>query len=115
MAGSNSCPPIKYFKENGCVILHKCTTIRHTKPCHRPGVYETAETYLKGPILESISSTAVMTTGSKASGETVSIPRLSRTTYKYMTCPDIVTNRVVMGNGRPFPSLFVEPVWPPLG
>ena len=22
---------IKYFKSNGCVVLHKCTTIRHAK------------------------------------------------------------------------------------
>jgi hypothetical protein len=22
---------IKYFKDNGCIVLHKCTTIRHAK------------------------------------------------------------------------------------
>lgn len=26
-------PLIKYFKENGCVVIHKCTTIRHAKVC----------------------------------------------------------------------------------
>ncbi|KAF8499926.1 inosine monophosphate dehydrogenase [Gautieria morchelliformis] len=30
-AGSNPGPLIKYFKENGCIVLHKCTTIRHAK------------------------------------------------------------------------------------
>ena len=27
----------------------------------------------------------------------------------YTTCKDIVANCVVVGNGRPFPALFVEP------
>jgi len=26
-------PLIKYFKEQGCIVLHKCTTIRHAKVC----------------------------------------------------------------------------------
>lgn len=30
-AGSNPGPLIKYFKENGCIVIHKCTTIRHAK------------------------------------------------------------------------------------
>jgi hypothetical protein len=30
----------------------------------------------------------------------------------YTTCSDIVANCVVVGNGRPFPALFVEPSMP---
>ncbi|KAJ3564565.1 hypothetical protein NP233_g8214 [Leucocoprinus birnbaumii] len=30
-AGNNPGPLIKYFKENGCIVIHKCTTIRHAK------------------------------------------------------------------------------------
>ncbi|KDQ09013.1 hypothetical protein BOTBODRAFT_117709 [Botryobasidium botryosum FD-172 SS1] len=37
-AGNNPGPLIKYFKENGCTVLHKCTTIRHAKSAARMGV-----------------------------------------------------------------------------
>jgi len=37
-AGSNPGALIKYFKTNGCVVLHKCTTIRHAKTAMRHGV-----------------------------------------------------------------------------
>ena len=30
-AGNNPGSLIKYFKENGCIVIHKCTTIRHAK------------------------------------------------------------------------------------
>jgi len=29
---------IQYFKDNGCIILHKCTTIRHAKSAEKHGV-----------------------------------------------------------------------------
>ncbi|XP_006462737.1 hypothetical protein AGABI2DRAFT_224327 [Agaricus bisporus var. bisporus H97] len=37
-AGNNPGPLIKYFKENGCIVIHKCTTIRHAKSSERLGV-----------------------------------------------------------------------------
>ncbi|KAF4617704.1 hypothetical protein D9613_005816 [Agrocybe pediades] len=37
-AGNNPGPLIKYFKNNGCVVIHKCTTIRHAKSAERLGV-----------------------------------------------------------------------------
>ncbi|KAF9454713.1 2-nitropropane dioxygenase [Macrolepiota fuliginosa MF-IS2] len=37
-AGNNPGPLIKYFKENGCIVVHKCTTIRHAKSAERLGV-----------------------------------------------------------------------------
>ncbi|KAF5382420.1 hypothetical protein D9615_002979 [Tricholomella constricta] len=37
-AGNNPGPLIKYFKSQGCVVLHKCTTIRHAKSAERLGV-----------------------------------------------------------------------------
>lgn len=30
-AGNNPGSLIKYFKDNGCIVIHKCTTIRHAK------------------------------------------------------------------------------------
>ncbi|KAF9778004.1 2-nitropropane dioxygenase, partial [Thelephora terrestris] len=30
-AGNNPAPFIKFSKQNGCVVIHKCTTIRHAK------------------------------------------------------------------------------------
>ncbi|KAF9468594.1 hypothetical protein BDZ94DRAFT_1279680 [Collybia nuda] len=37
-AGNNPGPLIKFFKSNGCIVLHKCTTIRHAKSAERLGV-----------------------------------------------------------------------------
>ncbi|KIM89308.1 hypothetical protein PILCRDRAFT_220079 [Piloderma croceum F 1598] len=37
-AGNNPGPLIKYFKANNCIVLHKCTTIRHAKSAQRMGV-----------------------------------------------------------------------------
>jgi len=37
-AGNNPGPLIKYFKANDCIVLHKCTTIRHAKSAQRMGV-----------------------------------------------------------------------------
>ncbi|KAJ8080618.1 hypothetical protein PM082_017452 [Marasmius tenuissimus] len=37
-AGNNPGPLIKFFKSQGCVVLHKCTTIRHAKSAERLGV-----------------------------------------------------------------------------
>ncbi|KAJ3519274.1 hypothetical protein NMY22_g13285 [Coprinellus aureogranulatus] len=37
-AGNNPGPLIKYFKENNCIVIHKCTTIRHAKSAERHGV-----------------------------------------------------------------------------
>jgi len=37
-AGNNPGPLIKYFKDNGCIVIHKCTTIRHAKSAERMGV-----------------------------------------------------------------------------
>jgi len=37
-AGNNPGPLIKYFKSNGCIVVHKCTTIRHAKSAERLGV-----------------------------------------------------------------------------
>ncbi|KAG5716732.1 Nitronate monooxygenase [Termitomyces sp. T112] len=37
-AGNNPGPLIKFFKSNGCIVLHKCTTIRHAKSAERHGV-----------------------------------------------------------------------------
>jgi NAD(P)H-dependent flavin oxidoreductase YrpB (nitropropane dioxygenase family) len=28
-AGNNPGPLIKYFKSQGCIVMHKCTTVRH--------------------------------------------------------------------------------------
>ncbi|KAG8750154.1 hypothetical protein FRC12_013046, partial [Ceratobasidium sp. 428] len=30
-AGNNPGPLIKFFKSQGCIVIHKCTTIRHAK------------------------------------------------------------------------------------
>ncbi|KAL0578619.1 hypothetical protein V5O48_003362 [Marasmius crinis-equi] len=37
-AGNNPGPLIKFFKSKGCIVLHKCTTIRHAKSAERLGV-----------------------------------------------------------------------------
>ncbi|KAF8644516.1 hypothetical protein AX16_008393 [Volvariella volvacea WC 439] len=37
-AGNNPGPLIKFFKSNGCIVIHKCTTIRHAKSAERHGV-----------------------------------------------------------------------------
>ncbi|KAI0682742.1 inosine monophosphate dehydrogenase [Cerioporus squamosus] len=37
-AGNNPGPLIKFFKSNGCVVIHKCTTVRHAKSAERLGV-----------------------------------------------------------------------------
>jgi NAD(P)H-dependent flavin oxidoreductase YrpB (nitropropane dioxygenase family) len=37
-AGNNPGPLIKFFKSNGCLVIHKCTTIRHAKSAERLGV-----------------------------------------------------------------------------
>ncbi|KAF9478200.1 inosine monophosphate dehydrogenase [Pholiota conissans] len=37
-AGNNPGPLIKYFKSQGCIVVHKCTTIRHAKSAERLGV-----------------------------------------------------------------------------
>ncbi|KAJ3010066.1 hypothetical protein NUW54_g2598 [Trametes sanguinea] len=37
-AGNNPGPLIKYFKSQGCIVIHKCTTIRHAKSAERLGV-----------------------------------------------------------------------------
>jgi len=37
-AGNNPAPFIKFFKENGCIVIHKCTSIRHAKSAERMGV-----------------------------------------------------------------------------
>jgi len=37
-AGNNPGPLIKYFKDNNCTVIHKCTTIRHAKSAQKMGV-----------------------------------------------------------------------------
>ncbi|KAL9711024.1 hypothetical protein Ac2012v2_005564 [Leucoagaricus gongylophorus] len=37
-AGNNPAPLIKYLKQNNCIVIHKCTTIRHAKSAERHGV-----------------------------------------------------------------------------
>ncbi|THH11032.1 hypothetical protein EW145_g938 [Phellinidium pouzarii] len=37
-AGSNPGKLVNYLKENGCTVIHKCTTIRHAKSASRHGV-----------------------------------------------------------------------------
>lgn len=37
-AGNNPGPLIKFFKSEGCFVIHKCTTIRHAKSATRMGV-----------------------------------------------------------------------------
>ncbi|TFK74780.1 inosine monophosphate dehydrogenase [Pluteus cervinus] len=37
-AGNNPGPLIKFFKSQGCIVVHKCTTIRHAKSAERLGV-----------------------------------------------------------------------------
>ncbi|KAH9917649.1 putative 2-Nitropropane dioxygenase [Epithele typhae] len=37
-AGNNPGPLIKFFKSQGCIVIHKCTTIRHAKSAERMGV-----------------------------------------------------------------------------
>ncbi|ETW81768.1 hypothetical protein HETIRDRAFT_440070 [Heterobasidion irregulare TC 32-1] len=37
-AGNNPGPLIKYFKSQGCIVIHKCTTIRHAKSAAKLGV-----------------------------------------------------------------------------
>ncbi|ESK94989.1 2-nitropropane dioxygenase [Moniliophthora roreri MCA 2997] len=37
-AGNNPGPLIKFFKSQGCIVLHKCTTIRHAKSAQKLGV-----------------------------------------------------------------------------
>ncbi|KAK0244308.1 hypothetical protein EDD85DRAFT_193510 [Armillaria nabsnona] len=37
-AGNNPGPLIKFFKSEDCVVLHKCTTIRHAKSAQKMGV-----------------------------------------------------------------------------
>ncbi|KAF8485538.1 hypothetical protein JB92DRAFT_2836839 [Gautieria morchelliformis] len=83
--------------------------ISPSPPCARPTAAGAAATYSKSPSPASISSAAVTTTGSKASGANVSIPsERAIEDNVYTTCADIVANCVVVGNGRPYPALFVE-------
>ncbi|OCH89235.1 inosine monophosphate dehydrogenase [Obba rivulosa] len=37
-AGNNPGPVINFFKSNGCIVIHKCTTIRHAKSAAKLGV-----------------------------------------------------------------------------
>ncbi|KAF8631794.1 hypothetical protein AX17_005009 [Amanita inopinata Kibby_2008] len=37
-AGNNPGPLIKFFKSSDCIVIHKCTTIRHAKSAERMGV-----------------------------------------------------------------------------
>ncbi|KAJ7858049.1 hypothetical protein B0H14DRAFT_2351921, partial [Mycena olivaceomarginata] len=37
-AGNSPGELIKYFKSNGCVVIHKCTTIRHAQSAAKLGV-----------------------------------------------------------------------------
>ncbi|KAL4080869.1 hypothetical protein J3A83DRAFT_4083945 [Scleroderma citrinum] len=37
-AGNNPGKLIQYFKSQGCIIIHKCTTVRHAKSAERMGV-----------------------------------------------------------------------------
>ncbi|EIW55254.1 inosine monophosphate dehydrogenase [Trametes versicolor FP-101664 SS1] len=37
-AGNNPGPLIRFFKSNKCIVIHKCTTIRHAKSAERLGV-----------------------------------------------------------------------------
>ncbi|GJE96538.1 nitronate monooxygenase [Phanerochaete sordida] len=37
-AGNNPGQLIRYFKDHGCIVIHKCTTIRHAKSAARHGV-----------------------------------------------------------------------------
>ncbi|THV05289.1 2-nitropropane dioxygenase [Dendrothele bispora CBS 962.96] len=37
-AGNNPGPFIKFFKSQGCIVIHKCTTVRHAKSAERMGV-----------------------------------------------------------------------------
>jgi len=37
-AGNNPGPLIKFFKSQGCIVIHKCTTIRHAKSAAKMGV-----------------------------------------------------------------------------
>ncbi|KAF8208903.1 hypothetical protein K438DRAFT_2069346 [Mycena galopus ATCC 62051] len=37
-AGNSPGELIKYFKSNGCIVIHKCTTIRHAKSAVKLGV-----------------------------------------------------------------------------
>ncbi|KAF9221504.1 inosine monophosphate dehydrogenase [Gyrodon lividus] len=37
-AGNNPGKLIKFFKSQGCIVIHKCTTIRHAKSAERMGV-----------------------------------------------------------------------------
>ncbi|KAJ3505459.1 hypothetical protein NLJ89_g7405 [Agrocybe chaxingu] len=37
-AGNNPGPLIQYFKSQGCIVIHKCTTIRHAKSAEKLGV-----------------------------------------------------------------------------
>ncbi|PPQ77486.1 hypothetical protein CVT25_011356 [Psilocybe cyanescens] len=37
-AGNNPGPLIKYFKSKGCIVVHKCTTVRHAKSAEKLGV-----------------------------------------------------------------------------
>jgi NAD(P)H-dependent flavin oxidoreductase YrpB (nitropropane dioxygenase family) len=37
-AGNNPGELIKYFKDHGCIVIHKCTAIRHAKSAARLGV-----------------------------------------------------------------------------
>ncbi|KAF9077636.1 inosine monophosphate dehydrogenase [Rhodocollybia butyracea] len=37
-AGNNPGPLIKFFKSQGCIVIHKCTTIRHAKSAEKLGV-----------------------------------------------------------------------------
>ncbi|THH32613.1 hypothetical protein EUX98_g1555 [Antrodiella citrinella] len=37
-AGNNPGPLIRFFKSKGCIVIHKCTTIRHAKSAAKMGV-----------------------------------------------------------------------------
>ncbi|KIM66891.1 hypothetical protein SCLCIDRAFT_259165 [Scleroderma citrinum Foug A] len=37
-AGNNPGQLIEYFKSQGCIVIHKCTTVRHAKSAERMGV-----------------------------------------------------------------------------
>lgn len=37
-AGNNPSKLVRYFKSHGCIVIHKCTTIKHAKSAERLGV-----------------------------------------------------------------------------
>lgn len=47
-------PLIKYFKSNNCVVIHKCTTIRHAQVRIRPSSLTTILISERSPLLVSV-------------------------------------------------------------